>query len=263
MTAGIFLAFPATSRTGINTMMGQLLLRGMLVGVLAGLLAVGFGKLYGEPSVERAIAFEAALDAAKGEPPEPELVSRETQSGLGLLTAGVLYGAGLGGLFALGFGIAYGRIGALGPRATSVAVAGAAFVAVTLIPMLKYPANPPSIGDPETIGLRTALFFSLVVISIAAMAGSAMMARRLAARREPWFAGLIAAAVFIGAVAIACAVLPAINEVPDGFPAGTLWNFRLASLGMQAIIWATLALVFGWLAEGLLQPRRTAVLRAA
>lgn len=244
-------------------MMGQLLLRGMLVGILAGLLAVGFGKLYGEPSVARAIAFEAALEAAKGEPPEPELVSRETQSGLGLVTAGVLYGAGLGGLFALGFGIAYGRVGALGPRTTSLAVAGAAFVAVAVIPMLKYPANPPSIGDPDTIGLRTALFFSLVAISVVAMAGSAMVGQRLAARRWPWFAGLSAAAVFVGVVAIACAVLPAINEVPEGFPAATLWTFRLASLGMQAIVWATLALVFGWLAEGLLQPPRTAVLRAA
>ena len=39
-------------------MVGNLLLRGMLVGIFAGILAFGFAKIYGEPQVDRAIAFE-------------------------------------------------------------------------------------------------------------------------------------------------------------------------------------------------------------
>ena len=42
-------------------MVGALLLRGMLVGVVAGLLAFGFAEIFGEPQVEHAIAFEEQL----------------------------------------------------------------------------------------------------------------------------------------------------------------------------------------------------------
>ena len=38
--------------------MGNLLMRGMLAGLIASLLAFGFAKVYGEPQVDRAIAFE-------------------------------------------------------------------------------------------------------------------------------------------------------------------------------------------------------------
>jgi hypothetical protein len=40
-------------------MIKTLLVRGMAVGIVAGLLAFGFSSLFGEPSVDRAIAFEA------------------------------------------------------------------------------------------------------------------------------------------------------------------------------------------------------------
>jgi hypothetical protein len=45
-------------------------------------------------------------------------------------------------------------------------VAVAVFVAVVLIPGLKYPPNPPTVGDPDTIGERTRLFLSLMGGSI-------------------------------------------------------------------------------------------------
>ena len=80
-------------------MVGNLLLRGMLVGVFAGLLAFGFARIFGEPQVDRAIAFEDQTNRAKGEAPEPELVSRETQADLGLFTGVIVYCAAVGGLF--------------------------------------------------------------------------------------------------------------------------------------------------------------------
>jgi hypothetical protein len=48
-------------------------------------------------------------------------------------------------------------------------------------------------------------------------------------------------------------LLPAINEVPENFPALTLYEFRLATVGLQAVLWTALALVFGYLAERSLQ----------
>ena len=162
-------------------MVGNLLLRGMLVGVLAGLLAFGFARIFGEPQVDRAIAFEERMSQAKGELSEPQLVSRETQAGLGLFTGVTVYSAAVGGLFSLVFAFVYGRVGRFGPRATASLLALGGFVAIALVPDLKYPANPPSVGNPETIGLRTELFFVMLVISVAALVLAVALARRLSA----------------------------------------------------------------------------------
>ena len=252
-------------------MTGKLLLRGMLVGLLAGLLSFGFLKLAGEPSVDSAIAYEGAVDAAKAkakadeaaakglpapvEETEPELVSRDVQSGVGLLTGVAVYSTAFGGLFALVFALAYGRVADVGPRATSALLAAAGFVSVYVAPMLKYPPGPPSVGLPETIAQRTSLYFAMILISIAAMIAAGVLRRGLAPRLGGWNAALLAAVAYIVVIAGVALALPAINETPDGFPATDLWQFRLASLGAHAIIWAMLGLLFGVAAERVLTDR--------
>jgi predicted cobalt transporter CbtA len=230
-------------------MVGGLLLRGMLVGLVAGLLAFGFATIFGEPPVDRAIAFEAASYQARGEAPEEVLVSREIQSTLGLLTGVVVYGTALGGLFALVFAYASGRAGRIGPRGLSALLALAGFIAVIVVPALKYPANPPAIGEPETIAHRTGLFFLMLAISIAATVQAVRIGRRSLARLGPWNATLLAAASFIVVVALAQFLLPDVNEVPDDFPAVVLWRFRMAALGLQLVLWSAIGLIFGWLVE--------------
>jgi predicted cobalt transporter CbtA len=246
-------------------MTGRLLVRGMLVGLLAALFSFTFFKLAGEPSVDRAIAFERAMDAAKAkasadeaaakglpspvEQAEPELVSRPVQAGIGLLTGVVVYSAAFGGLFALVFAAAYRRMADLGPRATSALLAAVGFVAVYLTPMLKYPANPPSVGLPETIGMRTSVYFAMILISIAAMIAAGMLRNRLNPRLGGWNSALIAGGAYIVAMAGVALALPDVNEVPEDFPATVLWQFRLASLGGQLIMWTTLGLLFGVVAE--------------
>jgi hypothetical protein len=225
---------------------------GMLVGIVAGLLAFGFAKAFGEPQIDRALAVEDQMDRLKGEVPGPELVSREVQSGVGLLTGVVVYGTALGGLFALAFAFAYRRVGRGSARVTAALLAGAGFLSLVLVPQLKYPANPPAVGQPGTIGYRSGLFFVMVLISLAAFVGAMMMGRRLAGRYGGWNAGLLAAAAFVGAIAVAQLILPEVNEVPDQFPAVVLWHFRVVSLGMQAILWSTLGLLFGAVAERVL-----------
>ncbi len=238
-------------------MVRTLLIRGMLVGLVAGLLVFSFGKLVGEPQVDRAIAFETALneakaDAAKAMPmpvEEPELVSRAVQAGFGLFTGVVVYSAAFGGLFALVFAFANGRVGALSPRAVSALLAAGGIIAVCIVPSLKYPANPPAVGEPETIGVRTGLYFIMMLISIAAMVFAVIARQRLAPRYGAWSAALTAAAGYLVVVILAGLLLPVINEVPDAFPAVLLWEFRMASLGMQAVMWTTIGLLFGWLTE--------------
>ena len=230
-------------------MVGSLILRGLLVGLVAGLLSFGFAKFVGEPQVDKAIAFEAQMDAAKGQAPDEEIVSREMQSSVGLLTGVVVYGTAIGGLFALVFAFASGRVGRIGPRGLSALLALAGFLAIVLVPQLKYPANPPSVGDPETIRQRTALFFIMIAASIAVMIGTVNLGLGLKRRLGTWNATLAAAAVYVVAIAAIQLLLPDVNEVPQDFPAVVLWRFREASLGLQIVLWAGIGLGFGWLTE--------------
>ena len=128
-------------------------------------------------------------------------------------------------------------------------IAAVGFVAVYLVPNLKYPANPPAVGEPETIGIRTALYFVMIAISLAAMIASLAIKRMLVARFGEWNSNLLVAACYIVLVGIAALLLPAVNEVPEQFPAVVLWNFRVASIGAQLIMWATLGLLFGALSQ--------------
>jgi hypothetical protein len=237
-------------------MVGKLLARGMLAGIVAGLLTFGFAKIAGEPSVDQAISFEEktaeAREAQTGmHEQEPELVSREIQSGLGLFTGVAVYSAAIGGLFALVFSYAYGRVGKFSARALSAWLALGAFIALVIVPNLKYPANPPSVGAPETIGMRTGLFFLMIAISIAALVFSLKARRHAAARLGAWNGSIVAAGIFIVIIAAVQAALPAINEVPAAFPAVVLWKFRVAAIGMQVIMWGTIGLLFGALVERL------------
>jgi hypothetical protein len=237
-------------------MVRALLVRGMLVGVLAGLLASGFAWVFGEPQIDLAIGFEQHSHQMAGEAAEPELVSRAVQSSVGLLTGVVVYGSAIGGIFALVFAYAYGRLGPLSPRGTATLLATVGFVALILVPQIKYPANPPAIGEPETIGARTALYFTMMALSVIAAAAALSTASHLARHLGAWNSGLIAGAAYLTVIAVGMAIMPAVNEVPADFAATTLWNFRLASLGVEAVLWTTLGLAFGHLAERQLVPRR-------
>jgi hypothetical protein len=235
-------------------MVGALLTRGMMVGIVAGLLCFGFLKLVGEPPVDRAIAFETAIDEAKDkaeadnakakgmtmpqQDPEPEeLVSRSVQAGIGLFTGVAVYSTAFGGLFALVFAFAYGRMGNFDARTTSALLAISGIVAVYIVPSLKYPANPPSVGMAETIGMRTGLYFAMIAISLAAMIAAWMLRNRLLSRYGGWNAALIAGAAYLIVVVAVALALPSVNEVPDAFP------------GAQLIMWTTLGLAFGALTE--------------
>jgi Probable cobalt transporter subunit (CbtA) len=251
---------------------GSLLWRGMVVGFVAALLAFGILKVVGEPAVDRAIAFESAMDEAKAKAEhdaavargentgpiveEPELVSRPVQGGIGLFTGVTTYSIAFGGLFSLAFAICYGRMGNWSPRVTAALLALSGFLAVYAVPILKYPANPPSIGNPDTIGLRTAIYFGMILLSLGSMIAAWNVRNRLMEHLGAWNATIVAAVVFLVAVVIFALVMPPLDETPEGFPAVVLWQFRMASLGAQAIIWTVLGLGFGaWVERDFAQAR--------
>lgn len=231
-------------------MMRNLLVCGLIAGVCAGLVATGFARVVGEPAVDAAIAFEESRAEPAAEPAGTTrqhaagpLVSREIQSSAGLLTASLVYGLALGGLFALAFAFVYGRIAQLSPAATALRLAAASFVVVFLVPFLKYPANPPAVGNPDTITTRTLLYFAIVGISLAA-AVLAVRVRRLLAQRGTGAATVAGVASFVVIVLVAGLALPSVQDVPADFPAVTLWEFRQATVATQLVLWTTLGSIF-------------------
>ncbi|MDX3236560.1 CbtA family protein [Streptomyces sp. ME03-5709C] len=233
----------------------RLLVRGMLAGLAAGALALVVAYLLGESHVDAAIAFEESHAHEHG---GAEPVSRALQSTAGLATGLLVYGVALGGIAALAYCFALGRIGRFGARSTAMLLSAAALVAVYVVPFLKYPANPPAVGDPDTIGKRTALYFLMMLLGVLLAVATVILGRRLAPRLGNWYATVAAGGFFVVTVGLAYAFLPAVNEVPEHFPAALLWQFRLAALSVQLTLWTCFGLVFGHLAGRLLEPAAAA-----
>ena len=215
-----------------------LLVRGLLAGLLAGLVTFAVAHQVGEPPVEQAIALESTApadhehaegSAAHSHAEEDAVVSRTVQRTVGLWLSTVLVGIALGGLVGLAAAYAVGRLGSLSPAQSTAVVGLVGFVSFALVPFWKYPANPPAVGSGETIGERTAAYFGFAGLSVVLAVLAVVVAVR-ASRRVG------------GYVASVGLLLPAGADV-DGFPAATLWEFRTASLVVQATLWAVLGVV--------------------
>ena len=226
-------------------MISSYLRRGMAAGLLAGLLAGIFAFFFGEPSVDQAIQIEEV--AAGGQQGE-KLFSRSTQK-IGLFFATGLFGVTAGGLFGLTYAYFRGRLASGSEWSRSLSLAGGIFAGAFLIPFVKYPANPPTVGDPATIGERTASYLvmvalSLLVVLVAWYAAGKLRERGTDTPVRQLVVGL-GVAVVVGLLFL---VLPAAPD-PGEFPSGLLWSFRLSSLGTQIVFWVGLGVVFGLLCE--------------
>jgi len=266
----------------------DLLVRGLLAGLLAGIAAFVVAYAVGEPSVSAAIALEdsagghshgtdtgststeehehAAGGHDHGTTGETE-VPRSLQSTAGLATATIVAGVTLGGLIGAVSALGMGRFGRLGARGVPLLVAGLGFVAVYLVPFLTYPPNPPAVGSGDTIGYRTELYFLLVAISVIAGVTAVLVGRRAAARWGAWYATIVCGAAYVVVVGLASSLMPTYDEVPEGFPASVLYDFRLSSVIIQLTLWGVIGLVTAELAHRLAvrghRSERTAALVAA
>jgi H+/gluconate symporter-like permease len=236
---------------------GWFLGRALAAGAAGGLAGAVFLWAVGERVIRRALAVEAARSQDGETHPEThpethaEMFSRGVQVAGGML-ATVLYGVLLGLVFGLVFMTVRHRMALRTDFLRSLALAGCTFLALGLVPALKYPANPPAVGDPDTIGQRTALYLILVAYGIAVVVAAWRWARALRERgtSQPARITLVALGA-VGAIGLAYVVLPASPDtIPADVPADLIWRFRIASLAGLAVTWATVGLVFGWLTLG-------------
>jgi predicted cobalt transporter CbtA len=230
-------------------MIWSLLRRGILVGVLAGLAAAGFAFVFGEPLVEDAIDFEQAANVHATLAPVlaqvgDVFVGRSDQR-VGLFLATALFGACVGTVFALAFALLRGRGAARDDWQLSVRLAAGLFAALVLVPFLKYPASPPGVGDPETIGERTWLYLAMLVGGLLSLVAAMRVMWGVADDAPPWRRPVLGLLTFVALSGFLALVLPGSDEVPAEFPASLLWEFRLSSLGTQAVLWTVLGVGYG------------------
>jgi hypothetical protein len=246
----------------------RLIARGLLAGAVGAVLAFIFARVFAEPVIGRAIAFEdGRTEAEKAHGVHEhgaELFTRGVQSNAGLGFGVLIFGVAMGALFAVLFCVVYGRASDIGPKALSALLAAGAFGAVYLVPFVKYPPNPPAVGQSDTIGMRTGWYLVLVLVSVVLAAAAVLLARRLTPRFGAWNGRSLAAVIYAAVIAVVMVLLPTVDETPEplrdaagaivypGFPADVLYEFRLLSLATQLLLWVTICLVFGTLAGRLL-----------
>lgn len=265
----------------------RIIARGVLLGAIGGLAAFVFARIPAEPIIDRAIDYEGGRDAAHAATAaaaghsmagmeDTELFSRTVQSTVGLGFGTVVFGAAMGALFAVVYCLFVGRVGALSPRNLALCVAGGMFVVLYAVPFFKYPANPPSIGNPDTIGERTGLYLLMVLIAAVCALAAVWLGRKLQARLGNWLATIAAGVAFVVVVTAIAALLPALGhlaadravadaatETPrpltdstgrivyPGFPADDLYYFRFYSLAAQVVLWSVIGVGFATLAPRL------------
>ena len=223
-------------------MITRYLRRGALAGIGGGAALALFLLLVGESSINDAIALEEAAADGGGH----EVFSRSVQQ-VGGAVGSIVIGAVLGAVFGIVFAATRHRLPGANDWRRSLWLAAVAFTCLQLVPALKYPANPPGVGVPDTVGDRTVQFLLLVAFTIVATIAAARLARWLDERGASEPARIAGATLaWLALVGLALALFPP-NPDPVDVPAQLVWRFRLASIGGVATFWAMTGAVFGWL----------------
>jgi predicted cobalt transporter CbtA len=237
----------------------------LLSGAIAGTVLGAINQALVEPYIDRAISIETQNAIKEGEVIDPvELQNYRLWQKGGEIAAGTILGMSFGALFGVVF--VYSR-SLLLPQSNSnirkaLVLAGIMWFVLFLIPALKYPANPPAVGDPETIYYREGLYIGLLAISGFSALGLALLYRKLSSRtpnnkNRIIIVPLIYAAIIVGAILI----LPP-NPDKISAPMDLVQGFRIASAFTMSIFWGLLGLILGALWDRL-RPHETAQITTA
>lgn len=227
-----------------TTTLGRCIGSGVLAGAAAGLIGAAAMYWLVEPSIRAAIAIEEAGHSHDDADP---VVSRGAQVVGGLVTV-LVVGVLIGIAFALTHRLLRARLPGRTATETAMTLAALGFVASTLAPAVVLPANPPAVGDPGTVNLRTITYLSTIVCAVALTAAVVAVARssRIAAPRRLPAAAVLA---ITGTGLLLWALPNAADPVPANIPADLLWQFRIGSLAQIGLMWVVLGTVFGLVAQ--------------
>jgi len=142
----------------------------LVSGFVAGTIHGAVNLAIVEPYLDKAIGIENQNLFASGEAEDTpqfwvEYNSYRDWQKSGQLLAGGILGMSIGALFGIVF--AYSRNSL--PKGHTVkktfVLAAIMWLTIFLIPFLKYPASPPTVGDADTVVLRQILYLLFIAIS--------------------------------------------------------------------------------------------------
>jgi predicted cobalt transporter CbtA len=220
----------------------------LLSGAIAGTILGAINQVLVEPYIDRAISIETQNVIKEGQVVDSvELQNYRLWQKGGEIVAGTILGMSLGALYGIVF--VYSR-SLLLPHSNSnirkaLILAGIMWFVLFLVPALKYPANPPAVGDPETIYYRESLFIGILAISGFSALGLALIYRKLGSvasinKNRIIVIPLIYSAIIVGAFFI---LPPNPDEIT--VPMELVQGFRIASAFTMSIFWGLLGLILG------------------
>jgi predicted cobalt transporter CbtA len=231
------------------TLVGITLSSGVIAGIILAFLNLGIV----EPTIDKAIALEVQKQVSSGENVNmSELIDYRYWQKAGAFAGGAIYGAGLASLFGVVFVFARSKLPGKNNKQKAILLAGIMWLVLFLMVALKYPANPPAVGDPETIYYRETLYVGYILISGLAALGMAVIWIRTRMNSKKIIIPLMYAAIMITAYV----VMPS-NPDKIEISMDLIQTFRILTAITIGVFWGILGIIFGSLWDKFLSKEQT------
>ena len=214
----------------------------LLSGVIAGVILAGVNYFVAEPFIDQAIGIEVDNSIASGEVVDfDELSSYRVWQKEGTFAAGAFLGLTYGAILGIVYVISRKYLPSSDDRKKALILAAIMCLSLYIVPFIKYPANPPAVGDPETIGLRDSLYTSYQLASGLIALGVSILMYKL---RRISYIKYVIPIIYLGLVAFIYAIFPA-NPDEITAPMDLVNAFRAVTFGTMVMFYLVLGTIFG------------------
>ncbi len=231
------------------TLVGITLSSGVIAGIILAFLNLGIV----EPTIDKAIALEVQKQVSAGENVNmSELIDYRYWQKAGAFAGGAIYGAGLAALFGVIFVFARNKLPGKNNKQKAMFLAGIMWFVLFLMVALKYPANPPAVGDPDTIYYRETLYIGYSMISGLAALGMSVIWIKTRINSKKIIIPLMYAAIMVTAYVI----MPP-NPDKIEISMDLIQTFRVLTAITIGVFWGILGIMFGSLWDKFLSKEQT------
>jgi predicted cobalt transporter CbtA len=214
----------------------------LLAGAIAGTILGAINQVAVEPYIDYAVELEMQNTNQSSQIINPaEFTAYRLWQRGGEMLAGTILGLSIGSLFGIVFAYTHNSVPGSNNKKKALIVAGIMWFVLFLIPALKYPANPPAVGDPETIYYRQSLYVAFLAISGFSALGLAFLYRKMGALN---IKKAIIPAAYAAIISGAYLAMPA-NPDPINAPMDLVMGFRITSAITISMFWGLLGVIFG------------------
>ena len=214
----------------------------LLSGIIAGVILAGVNYFVAEPFIDQAIGIEVDNNIASGEVVDfGELSSYRVWQKEGTFAAGAFLGLTYGAILGIVYVISRKYLPSSDDRKKALILAAIMCLSLYVVPFIKYPANPPALGDPETIGLRDSLYTNYQLASGLIALGVSILMYKL---RRIGYSKYVIIVIYLGLVASIYAIFPA-NPDEITAPMDLVNAFRAVTFGTMVMFYLVLGTIFG------------------